>query len=134
MKSSITRIMVLPTMIFLLSVLSCSDGTNVNASGNEVSESANEFSAMAKGEMGQDEKRVVKYEKAAVSISGKISGAENGLVYLQIVESKDVRGIDTITAGPNGEYAFEYEAEIPQFYRVGVHAQHSFYLTLAPCE
>lgn len=134
MKSSITRIMVLPTMIFLLSVLSCSDGTNVNASGNEVSESANEFSAMAKGEMGQDEKRVVKYEKAAVSISGKISGAENGLVYLQIVESKDVRGIDTITAGPNGEYAFEYEAEIPQFYRVGVNAQNSFYLILAPGE
>jgi len=86
------------------------------------------------GEMGQDEKRVVKYEKAAVSISGKISGAENGLVYLQIVESKDVRGIDTITAGPNGEYAFEYEAEIPQFYRVGVNAQNSFYLILAPGE
>ena len=53
--------MVLSTMMFLLSVLSCSDGTNANASGNEVSESANEFSAMAKGEMGQDEKRVVKY-------------------------------------------------------------------------
>jgi ABC-type glycerol-3-phosphate transport system substrate-binding protein len=64
-------------------------------------------------------KEAIKRDPAKVSVKGAISGAENSEIYFQIVESKGVKGIDTITAGPNGEYSFEYVSSIPEYYRVG---------------
>jgi peroxiredoxin len=79
-------------------------------------------------------KEAIKRDPAKVSVKGAISGAENSEIYFQIVESKGVKGIDTITAGPNGEYSFEYVSSIPEYYRVGTNEQNSFYLILEPGE
>ena len=43
-----------------------------------------------------------------------------------------MKGLDTIKAGPNGEYKFEYTSDLPEFYRVGTNEQNSFYLVLEP--
>ncbi|GAB5538149.1 MAG: TlpA disulfide reductase family protein [Salibacteraceae bacterium] len=123
--------------LLLLTSASCSEKSTTDGStadGESTESGQMSESTMAQGEMGQDEKMKVEYERAPIRISGRVIGAQNAPIYLQIVESKGVRGLDTITAGPNGEYSFEYTAEIPQYYRVGMNEQNSFYLILAPGE
>lgn len=103
-------------------------------------EAATDAETLAIAEGGEDGKPIeqgkeaIKRDLAKVSVKGVISGAENSDIYFQIVESNGVQGIDTITAGPNGEYSFEYVSSIPEYYRVGLNEQNSFYLILEPGE
>lgn len=121
-----------PMFAMLLMAGACSNTTK------EEGDSGTEALALSDGvsETGEvaQTKEPIKREPATVNISGKIEGGENADVYLQIVESKGVKGLDTIKAGPNGEYKFEYTSDLPEFYRVGTSEQNSFYLVLEPGE
>lgn len=124
--------LLLPMFAMLLMAGACSNTTKEDGdSGTEALALIDGVSET--GEVAQT-KEPIKREPATVTISGKIEGGENADVYLQIVESKGVKGLDTIKAGPNGEYKFEYTSDLPEFYRVGTNEQNSFYLVLEPGE
>ncbi len=122
----------IPMMAMLLLAGACSNTTKEN--GTMDSESLAIADGGEDGKPGVLGKELVKRDPAKVSVKGAITGAENSEVYFQIVESKGVKGIDTITAGPNGEFSFEYVSSIPEYYRVGNNEQNSFYLILEPGE
>jgi len=124
--------LLVPMFAMLLMAGACSNTTKEDGdSGTEALALIDGVSET--GEVAQT-KQPIKREPATVTISGKIEGGENADVYLQIVESKGVKGLDTIKAGPNGEYKFEYTSDLPEFYRVGTNKQNSFYLVLEPGE
>ena len=124
--------LLVPMFAMLLMAGACSNTTKEDGdSGTEALALIDGVSET--GEVAQT-KEPIKREPATVTISGKIEGGENADVYLQIVESKGVKGLDTIKAGPNGEYKFEYTSDLPEFYRVGTNEQNSFYLVLEPGE
>jgi len=124
--------LLVPMFAMLLMAGACSNTTKEDGdSGTEALALIDGVSET--GEVAQT-KQPIKREPATVTISGKIEGGENADVYLQIVESKGVKGLDTIKAGPNGEYKFEYTSDLPEFYRVGTNEQNSFYLVLEPGE
>ena len=124
--------LLVPMFAMLLMAGACSNTTK------EDGDSGTEALALIDGvsETGEvaETKEPIKRDPATVTISGKIEGGENADVYLHIVESKGVKGLDTIKAGPNGEYKFEYTSDLPEFYRVGTNEQNSFYLVLEPGE
>jgi len=124
--------LLVPMFAMLLMAGACSNTTKEDGdSGTEALALIDGVSET--GEVAQTKEPIMR-EPATVTISGKIEGGENADVYLQIVESKGVKGLDTIKAGPNGEYKFEYTSDLPEFYRVGTNEQNSFYLVLEPGE
>ena len=122
----------IPLIAMLLMAGACSNTTKEEGVGDSETIALAEGGSDAQPQL--QEKEVPKRDPAKVTVSGSISGAENSEVYFQIVESKGVVGLDTVTAGPNGEYSFEYKSSIPEYYRVGTNEQNSFYLILEPGE
>lgn len=128
MINSLKHILMPLVAMFLLAV-SCSNTTKGDDSSDETALAMNESETSEIAQKGED---ATKWEPEVIAIKGKIEGAENGEVYLQIVESQGVKGLDTILADDKGQYSFEYKASLPQYYRVGTNEQNSFYLILEP--
>lgn len=122
----------LPIAMMTLLTVACSGTTPSSQDGGE-----GEAQELAEGQAGEnaiDQVEIPQREPEEVKISGTITGGANKPVYLQIVQSQDVKPLDTITAGPNGEYSFTHTDNVPRFYRIGVDQNNSFYLILHPGE
>ncbi|HAW19291.1 MAG TPA: hypothetical protein DCX14_03835 [Flavobacteriales bacterium] len=118
-----------PLMGILLMAASCS---NTSSAKEEIVQDGAVAELVTGGQ--EEVKAKVERDAANVHIEGTVTGAANSPIYLQIVESKGIKAIDTITGGPNGEYSFDYMSDQPEFYRVGVNEQNSFYMILYPGE
>ena len=118
-----------PLMGILLMAASCS---NTSSAKEEIVQDGAVAELVTGGQ--EEVKAKVERDAANVHIEGTVTGAANSPIYLQIVESKGIKAIDTITGGPNGEYSFDYMSDQPECYRVGVNEQNSFYMILYPGE
>ncbi len=120
-----------PMLALMLLTGACSNTVKSNEGASGAA--GDSLSLDENGEIIGQHKTLVR-EVGPVSIKGSIKGGAGQPVYLQIVESKDVKPLDTIVANDKGEYAFTYSTDRPEFYRVGVNEQNSFYLVLSPGE
>ena len=61
------------------------------------------------------------------AIEGTVTGAANQTLYLQLVTPDEVKTIDSLTLGDNGQFAFYYQrAKSPEIYRLSLNEQYIY--------
>lgn len=131
MKMKLAEKILYPLFALLLLTGACSN--TVKSSDETLLENGVNSEMAENGVLNGQAKNVIRQE-GPISIKGSIKGGRGQMVYLQIVESKNVKPLDTIIANDKGEYSFTLKSDRPEFYRIGVNEQNSFYLILSPGE